>query len=196
MFSDKRVSCWTSFVVEEVLHLHRNRFSIHIKLRVKLEEEEDLLTTKFMILCGVIVSVITERDFESGYNLCWGWKKSPHASKLWYAAVPCLVLVPMFDWLCTYIHKESNNIKRLPQFVVVRLGGRLSKIVQSWLTAVKGLYWGLVGSWRTGLGWKVKSLSCGQILERCREHVNLRFSCKLMTMVIGKWNGTIALAVK
>lgn len=56
--------------MEEVLHLHRNRFSIHIELRVKLEEEEDLLTTKFMILCGVIVSVITERDFESGYDLC------------------------------------------------------------------------------------------------------------------------------
>lgn len=55
--------------MEEVLHLHRNRFSIHIKLRVKLEEE-DLLTTKYMILCGVIVSVITERDFESGYDLC------------------------------------------------------------------------------------------------------------------------------
>lgn len=151
-----------------------------------------------MILCGVIETVIIERDFESGYNLCWGWKKSPHASKLWYAAVVlCLVLVPMFDWLCTYFHKELNIIKRLPQFVVVRYGRRLSKIVQSWLTAaVKGLYWGLVGSWRTGLGWKVKSLSCGQILERCREHVNLRFSCKLMTMVIGKWNGAIALTVK
>lgn len=110
-----------------------------------------------MILCGVIETVITERDFESGYNLCWGWKKSPHASKLWYAAaVPCLVLVPMFDWLYTYFHKELNIIKRLPirsstslKDRTVMIDRRGERLVLEVLLGAGELGW--VGKWNLSL---------------------------------------------